>query len=156
MAYRAGAKLANMEYIYMDYTMVRAGGGIAGIKPYGKMGILVNRNGEKVLKEGDSLRRGFLMVKEIAEGRGPLYWDFRNLPDEVLKQAERKMSNEFSIVKEWFKLMGLDIRKDLIPLQLVPPRLFNGATVCFAMFSTFSSSNTDPSIGTSVRYPMRF
>ncbi len=129
MAYRAGAKLANMEYIYMDYTLLRAGGGIAGIKPYDKMGILVNRNGERVLKEGDSTRRGFLMVKEIAEGRGPLYWDFRNLPDDVLKMYEREMSHEYPIAKEWFKQRGLDIRKDLIPLQLVPAAIIGGILV---------------------------
>jgi len=129
MAYRAGAKLANMEYIYMDYTILRAGGGIPGIKPYDKMGILVNRNGEKVLKEGDSTQRGFLMVKEIAEGKGPLYWDFRNLPDDVLKMYEREMSHEYPIAKEWFKQRGLDIRKDLIPLQIVPAAIIGGVLI---------------------------
>ena len=151
MAYRAGAKLANMEYANIDYVMVRAGGGIAGIKPYDKMGILVNRKGEKVLKEGDSTRRGFVMVKEIAEGRGPLYWDFRNLPDEVLKQYEREMSHEYPIAKEWFKQRGLDLRKDLIPIQLVPTAIMGGLIVD----GTFKASMKGLyAAGTSVAYLM--
>lgn len=129
MAYRAGAKLANMEFIYMDYTSLRAGGGIAGIKPFDKMGYLLNRKGEKVLKKEDSTGRGFVMAKEIAEGRGPLYWDFRHLPDDVLKMYEREMSHEWPITKEWFKQRGLDIRKDLIPVQLVPTAIIGGLIV---------------------------
>ena len=129
MSYRAGAELANMEYIYMDYTSVRAGGGIAGIKPFDKMGHLVNSKGEKVLKKEASTARGFVMVKEIAEGRGPLYWDFRHLPDDVLKMYEREMSQEWPITKEWFKQRGLDIRKDLIPIQLVPTGIIGGPIV---------------------------
>jgi succinate dehydrogenase/fumarate reductase flavoprotein subunit len=129
MAYRAGAKLANMEYIYMDYTSLRAGGGIAGIKPFDKMGILVNRKGEQVLKREDSTRRGFVMAKEIAEGRGPLYWDFRHLPEDVLKWYDREMDHEYPITKEWFKQRGLDLKKDLIPVQLVPTAIIGGLVV---------------------------
>jgi len=129
MAYRAGAKLTNMEYIYMDYTMVRAGGGIPGIKPFEKMGHLVNRFGERVLKKEDSAKRGWVMVKEIAEGRGPLYWDFRHLPDDVLKMYEREMDHEYPIAKEWLKQRGLDLRKDRIPLQLVPAAIMGGPIV---------------------------
>ncbi|MBW1998948.1 MAG: FAD-binding protein [Deltaproteobacteria bacterium] len=130
IGYRSGAKLANMEYIYMDYVSVRAGGGIAGIKPFEKMGILVNRKGEKVLQdEKDSVQRAFLMVKEIAEGRGPLYWDFRHLPEEVLAAYEREMEHEYPITKEWFKQKGLDLRKDLIPVQLVPAAITGGLLI---------------------------
>jgi succinate dehydrogenase/fumarate reductase flavoprotein subunit len=69
------------------------------------------------------------MVKEIAEGRGPLYWDFRDLPDDVLKMYEREMSHEWPIAKEWFKQRGLDIRKNLIPIQLVPAGIMGGPIV---------------------------
>jgi succinate dehydrogenase/fumarate reductase flavoprotein subunit len=129
MSFRAGADTTNMEFIYMDYTSVRFGGGIAGIKPFEKMGKLVNSKGETVLRKEDSTGRGFVMVKEIAEGRGPLYWDFRDLPDDVLKMYEREMSHEWPIAKEWFKQRGLDIRKNLIPIQLVPAGIMGGPIV---------------------------
>jgi len=130
IGYRAGAKLANMEYIYMDYVSLRAGGGIAGIKPFEKMGQLVNRKGERILKgERDSTQRSFLMVKEIAEGRGPLFWDFRDLPEDVLDAYEREMEHEYPITKEWFKQRDLDLRKDLIPIQLVPAAITGGLLV---------------------------
>ncbi|MBW2031257.1 MAG: FAD-binding protein [Deltaproteobacteria bacterium] len=129
MSYRAGAELANMEYIYMDYTSVRAGGGIAGIKPFDKMGYLVNSKGEKVLTKEHSTARGFVMAKELAEGRGPLYWDFRHLPEDVLAMYEREMSHEWPVTKEWLKQRGLDLRKDLIPIQLVPTGIIGGPIV---------------------------
>ncbi|GMU72569.1 MAG: hypothetical protein AMXMBFR42_20260 [Burkholderiales bacterium] len=130
MAYRAGAKLTNMEYIFMDPAAVRAGGGIAGCKPMEKMATLLNKNGEKLLhSREDFLRRPLIMAKEIAEGRGPLYWDFRNLPEDVLQMHEREMDNEYPIVKQWFKQRGLDIRKDLIPIQLVPSSIQGGLLV---------------------------
>jgi succinate dehydrogenase/fumarate reductase flavoprotein subunit len=129
MGYRSGAKLTNLEYIYMDYTSLRAGGGIAGIKPFDKMGYLVNGLGERILRKEDSARRGWFMVKEVAEGRGPLYWDFRHLPEDVLAIYEREMDHEYPIVKEWFKQRGLDIRKDLIPIQLVPASVKGGLQV---------------------------
>jgi succinate dehydrogenase/fumarate reductase flavoprotein subunit len=130
IGYRAGAKLANMEYIYMDYVSLRAGGGIAGIKPFKMMAHLVNRKGERLLTdEKDSTQRSFLMAKEIAEGRGPLYWDFRDLPEDVIAAYEREMDHEYPITKEWFKQRDLDLRKDLIPLQLVPAAITGGLLV---------------------------
>ena len=130
MAYRAGAKLTNMEFIYMDYTTLRAGGGITGMKPRDLMGKLVNRMGESIFKRpDDGARRGFLMVKEIAEGRGPIYWDLRHLPNDVLKHYEREMSNEYPITKDWFKQRRVDIRKDLIPVQMVPTAIIGGLFV---------------------------
>lgn len=136
VGYRAGAKCTNMEYIYMDYVSLRAGGGIAGIKPFEMMGALVNRHGEKVLLDKtDSARRAFLMVKEIAEGKGPLYWDFRGLSEEVIAAYEREMENEYPVTREWFRQKGLDFRKDLIPLQLVPAAI-NGGLLTDETFRT--------------------
>lgn len=130
MAYRAGAKLVNMEFLYWDYVIVRAGGGIVGVKPTKFMGKLVNRNGDVVLNTlEENINRCFIMQKEIIEGRGPLYWDLRDVPEEALKIYEREMSNEYPITKQWFQQRGIDIRRDLIPMKLDPCCIVGGPVV---------------------------
>lgn len=130
MAYQAGAKMVNMEFLYWDYVTVRAGGGIVGVKPTKMMGKLINRNGDVILNNlEENINRCFLMQKEIIEGRGPLYWDLREVPDEALVMYEREMSNEYPITKEWFKQRGIDIRKDLIPMKLDPCCIVGGPIV---------------------------
>lgn len=130
MAYRAGAKMVNMEFLYWDYVLVRAGGGIVGVKPFDKMAKLVNRFGDVILKTPEeSVMRCFLMQKELIEGRGPLYWDLRDLPEEVIQMHEREMSNEYPITKQWFKQRNLDLRKDLIPMKLDPCCIMGGPLV---------------------------
>ncbi|MCC7326523.1 MAG: FAD-binding protein [Burkholderiales bacterium] len=130
MAYRAGVKLTNMEFVFLDPASLRAGGGIAAAKPKEYMATLLNKDGEKLMKcDEDYGRRHYLMAKEVAEGRGPLYWDFRGLPENILKMIEREMDNEYPITKEWFKQRGLSIRKDLIPIQLVPSCIQGGLLV---------------------------
>ncbi|MCD7952227.1 MAG: FAD-binding protein [Synergistaceae bacterium] len=130
MAYRAGAKMVNMEFLYWDYVTVRAGGAIVGVKPFDKMGKLINRNGEVLLNTPEeSIMRCFIMQKEIIEGRSPLYWDLRDVPEDALKMYEREMSNEYPITKQWFKQRNLDIRKDLIPMKLDPCCVMGGPLV---------------------------
>lgn len=130
MAYRAGAKLVNMEFLYWDYVIVRAGGGIVGVKPTKFMGKLVNRHGEVVLNTlEENVNRCFIMQQEIIKGNGPLYWDLREVPEEALKMYEREMSNEYPITKQWFQQRGIDIRKDLIPMKLDPCCIVGGPVV---------------------------
>lgn len=130
MAYQAGAKMVNMEFLYWDYVIIRAGGGIVGVKPTKLMGKLLNRNGDVILNNlEENINRCFLMQKEIIEGRGPLYWDLREVPEDALKMYEREMSNEYPITREWFKQRGIDIRKDLIPMKLDPCAIVGGPVV---------------------------
>ena len=130
MAYRAGAKMVNMEFLYLDYVTLRAGGGVVGCKPFDKLGKLVNKNGDVILNtEEESVMRCFLMQKEIIEGRSPLYWDLRDLPEDVIKMHEREMSHEYPITKQWFKQRNIDLRKDLVPMKLDPCCIVGGPLV---------------------------
>jgi len=120
IAYRAGAEIINAEFGLMDYTTCRSGGGIFGVHAFGKMPILRNRLGENVLKNlEDSAKRGTLMVKEITEGRGPLYFDASEMPEDEFRLMDRSIDHEYPITRKWYKERGLDLRKSLIPVQIV-------------------------------------
>ena len=130
MAYRAGAKMINMEFVYNEYTLSRASGGIPGVRTFKNMGKLINRNGDVVMKKSeDCVKRGFLMTKEIMEGRSPLYFDLRNLPEDAIHWHERDMEHEWPIAIEWFKQRNLDFRKTPIPIQVIPACILGGPLV---------------------------
>lgn len=112
MAYRAGAELVNAEFGFMDYSSCREGGGVFGLHPFERMPTLRNRLGEKVVKSReDNDRRVILMVKEITEGREPLYFDCSQMPEEEFQVLNRNLDHEYPITRKWFKQRGLDIRK---------------------------------------------
>jgi len=69
------------------------------------------------------------MVKEIKEGRGPVYWDCRNCDEETLKLLEQKIAHEYPITQKWYKQWGIDIRKDLVPIQIVPCSINGGLLI---------------------------
>ncbi len=143
MAYRAGAELINAEFGFLDYSSCREGGGVFGLHPFDKMPIMRNRLGERVIKTRDeNERRVFLMANEIAEGRGPLYFDCSEMPEDEFKVLERNLDHEYPITRKWFKQRGLNIRKDPVPIQLVPAGLYvsilsdeNGATSLPGLFA---------------------
>jgi succinate dehydrogenase/fumarate reductase flavoprotein subunit len=119
IAYRAGAEIINAEFAHFDYTTCRDGGGIFGVHAFEKMPILRNRLGEKVLKNlEDSAKRGTLMVKEITEGRGPLYFDASEMPEDEFRLMDRSIDHEYPITRKWYKERCLELRKDLIPNQI--------------------------------------
>ncbi len=136
MAYRAGAELVNAEFGFLDYASCREGGGVFGLHPFDRMPIIKNRLGERVIKRReDHERRVYLMAKEVAEGRAPLYFDCSEMPEDEFKVLDRNLDHEYPITRKWFRQRGIDIRRDPVPIQLVPAGLYisvlsdeNGAT----------------------------
>jgi len=143
MAYRAGAEIINAEFGFLDYASCREGGGVFGLHPFDKMPILRNRLGDRVIKtREDNERRVFLMANEVAEGRGPLYFDCSEMPEDEFRVLERNLDHEYPITRKWFKQRGLNIRRDPVPIQLVPAGLYvsvlsdeNGATSLPGLFA---------------------
>ncbi|MFB3883960.1 MAG: FAD-binding protein [Thermodesulfobacteriota bacterium] len=130
MAYRAGAELINVEFAYLDYVSVRDGGGIFGLMPFEWLPHLVNQRGEQLINSWeDSRNRLDIMIREIKEGRGPVYWDCRHLPEEAFEILERNIANEYPITQKWYKDWGINIRKDLIPIQIVPCSFCGGLLI---------------------------
>jgi adenylylsulfate reductase subunit A len=125
MAFRAGAKLANMEITVS--TVTPKGFSAAGLNAFTGMGsYLWNSVGERYMKKyhpmGEGAPRYMLVLgsfKEISEGRGPCYVDCRHLSKEAMKHLK---TNLLPVDKDTFMMFveqkGLALEKDMLELQI--------------------------------------
>lgn len=133
LVYHAGGELRNMEYMSMS-PMVKdyEGPGHSTFTRHGAY--LVNVIGERFLLKYSHLAekapagiRSKAMHTEIAEGRGPIYYDLRHLSPETIEMIKEGIfAAERPTEKEFFELKGIDIGQDLVELTLCGPNLCGG------------------------------
>jgi adenylylsulfate reductase subunit A len=123
MAYRAGARLANVEYLRM--TIIPRGFSAAGLNALvGMGGILVNGMGEAFMERYDPLgMKGprYKLVEgvlgEIKAHRGPVYIDCRHLDPNALEHLVTTLSYDKDTLPDYFKQKGLDLSRDMMEIS---------------------------------------
>lgn len=126
LAYHAGVKLMNMEFLQFSITGLLKGvhvRSIGGIKPLVQAGATwVNARGEKImgkydrerLEYTDWWRNVYAIWKENAEGRGPVYLNMSTLPEKERQNWEDHGLGPYHILS----VMGLDPRRNQV--ELIP------------------------------------
>lgn len=117
LAFDAGARLANMEYVRM--TIVPKGFSAPGLNAFaGEGAAFVNGVGERYMARydplGDRAPRNVLVhaaLTELKEGRGPLFLDCTRIPAEALERLKSTLGTDKDTLPDYFAQKGVDIAK---------------------------------------------
>jgi adenylylsulfate reductase, subunit A len=120
LAYRAGASLANVEYL--RWTVIPRGFSAAGLNAFvGMGGFFTNGRGERFMERYDPLgmkapryKLGEGVLGEIKAGRGPVYLDCRHLEPDALKHLITTLGYDKDTLPDFFEQKGLDLSKHLL------------------------------------------
>jgi adenylylsulfate reductase, subunit A len=123
MAYEAGAQLANMEIVRI--TVVPRGFSAAGLNALtGMGGKIVNAAGEDFMLRyhpmGTKAPRYKLVegvMKEVSEGRGPVYVDCRHLSESDMKHLYKTLGYDKDTLPDFIEQKGVDLRKDRLEIM---------------------------------------
>lgn len=149
MAFEVGAKLANMEFVRI--TVVPRGFSAAGLNALtGMGGRFLNAFSEEFMHKyhpsGSKAPRYKLVegvMREIYEGRGPIYVDCRHLSASELKHLKKTLGYDKDTLPDFIEQKGIDIGKDL--LEIMPSEGMQGgpSEVCSSgiMIDESTSSN---------------
>jgi adenylylsulfate reductase subunit A len=132
MAYEVGAKLANMEIVRI--TLVPRGFSAAGLNALtGMGGKFVNAAGEEFLLRyhpaGARAPRFKLVeavMKEISEGRGPVYVDCRHLSGSEMAHLKKTLGYDKDTLPDFIEQKGIDLAKE--PLEIMPSEGMQGGS----------------------------
>lgn len=124
MGYRAGASLANMEFVEM--TLTPKGFSSQGLNALVSMGAyFLNKSGERFMfrydKKGENARRAILadaVVNEYLLGNGPIYLDCRHLPKDVLDDMEATLQVDRYTLPAFYRQKGVNLREDTIEISI--------------------------------------
>lgn len=130
MAFEAGAKLANMEFVRI--TVVPRGFSAAGLNALtGMGGKIINAFGEEFMTRyhpsGSKAPRYKLVegvMREIYEGRGPVYVDCRHLSPTDLSHLKKTLGYDKDTLPDFIEQKGIDLGKDL--LEIMPSEGMQG------------------------------
>ncbi len=130
MAYEAGAKLANMEFVRI--TVVPRGFSAAGLNALtGMGGRIINAMGEEFMMRyhpaGNKAPRYKLVegvMREIYEGRGPIYIDCRHLSKDELNHLKKTLGYDKDTLPDFIEQKGINLEKDL--LEIMPSEGMQG------------------------------
>jgi len=122
MALRAGARLADVEYLRM--TVIPRGFSAAGLNALvGMGGKLVNGRGEEFMDRYDPQgMRGprYKLVQgvlgELKAHRGPVYVDCRHLDPEAMRHLVTTLGYDKDTLPDFFAQKGLDLSRDLLEI----------------------------------------
>jgi adenylylsulfate reductase subunit A len=120
MAFRAGARLANVEYLRM--TVVPKGFSAPGLNALvGMGGKLINGMGEEFMHRYDPMgmkgarhKLAQAILTEMKAHRGPIRVDCRHLAPDALKHLIATLSYDKDTLPEYFQQKGIDLSKDLL------------------------------------------
>jgi adenylylsulfate reductase subunit A len=130
MAYDVGAKLANMEFVRI--TVVPRGFSAAGLNALtGMGGRIVNAAGEEFMTRyhpaGTRAPRYAVVegvMREIHEGRGPVYVDCRHLSPNDLNHLKKTLGYDKDTLPDFIEQKEIDLGRD--PLEIMPSEGMQG------------------------------
>lgn len=122
MAFKIGAKLANMEYMRM--TVVPKGFSAAGLNALtGMGGRLINFRNEDFMQKyhpmGNKAPRSIIaeaVLKEIQKGNGPIYVDCTHLSAQEIEHLKKTLGYDKDTLPDFLAQKGIDLSKE--PLEV--------------------------------------
>lgn len=124
LAFNAGAKLANTEYLRM--TVVPKGFSSAGLNAFMGMGCyMINALGEQFMDRyhpaGNKAPRSKVVegvMMEIREGRGPVFIETRHLSAQDMEHLKATLGYDKDTLPDYFAQKGIDIAKEPVEVMV--------------------------------------
>ncbi|MCG3252278.1 MAG: fumarate reductase/succinate dehydrogenase flavoprotein subunit [Candidatus Heimdallarchaeota archaeon] len=123
LAYRAGAQLTGFEYTSCSPLIKDINCPL--------LYITITRGAKVINAFGEEIELEYLntqtMLKELREGRGPIFIQLNHLPEEQIQEIERILfTTERPIQKRFWENRGIDFREGLIELGITEYQLCGG------------------------------
>ncbi len=124
MGYRAGALLANMEFV--ETTLTPKGFSAQGLNALVSEGAhFINRSGERFMfrydDKGENARRAVIadaVINEYLLGNGPIFADCRHLPEDVLDHMEATLQVDRYTMPAFYEQKQLNFREEPVEVSI--------------------------------------